>query len=161
MNTFKMSSFDNMMLKLDETLTNILGDWDIYSSTIAAAILVFFAYQVFTRSDPDTHPMLLERQAHASAVRNPGESAIYRSQSSPHGMELNTGLNVRDPGISKWARGRDGDLRDVWRRVTEGPTGDSGKPRGERGRIVTILGSENVIEHNLGMCRTQSRYTDR
>jgi hypothetical protein len=147
-----------MMLKLDETLTNILGDWDIYSTTIATTILVFFAYQVFTRRDPDAHPMLLERQAHASAVRNPGESAVYRSQSSSHGMELNTGLNVRDPGISKWARGRDGDLRDIWRRVVDGPIDDSGNSKGERGRIVTILGSENVIEHNLSKCYIQSRY---
>jgi hypothetical protein len=158
-----MSTFDNMMLKLDETLTNILGDWDIYSTSIATVILVFFAYQVFTRRDPDAHPLLLERQSHASAVRNPGESAVYRSQSSPHGMELNTGLNVRDPGISKWARGRDGDLRDIWRRVVDGPTDESGKLKGEKGRIVTILGSEHVIEHNLGMCciRPLSNYAQR
>jgi hypothetical protein len=147
-----MSAFDNMMLKLDETLTSILGDWDIYSTTIAATILIFFAYHVYTRRDPDAHPMLLERQAHASPVRNRGESAVYRSQSSPHGMELNTGLGVRDPGISKWARGRDGDLRDIWRKVVNGPTDDSGKSKGNRGRVVTILGSEKVIEHNLGMC---------
>jgi hypothetical protein len=146
-----MSTFDNMLLKLDETITSILGDWDIYSTSIAAVILVFFAYQVFTKRDPDAHPMLFERQAHASAVRNPGESAVYRSQSSPHGMELNTGLNVQDPGISKWARGRDGNLRDIWR-VVDGPTDENGKPKGERGRILTILGSEQVIEHNLGMC---------
>jgi len=151
-NTFKMLTFDNMMLKLDEALTNILGDWDIYSTSIAAAILVFFAYQVFTRRDPDAHPMLLERQAHASAVRYPGESAVYRSQSSPHGMELNTGLGVRDPGISKWARGRDGDLRDIWRRVVDGPIDESGKPKRGKGRLLTVLGSEQVIEHNLGLC---------
>src|SRR5277367_4548408 len=81
-NTVKMSTFDNMMLKLDEAITNILGDWDIYSTSIATVILVFFAYQVFTRRDPDAHPLLLERQSHVSPVRNPGESAVYRSQSS-------------------------------------------------------------------------------
>jgi hypothetical protein len=140
-----------MLLKLDEALTNVLGDWDIYSTSIAALILIFFAYQVFTRRDPDTHPMLLERQAHASAVRNLGESAVYRSQSALHGMEMNTGLNVRDPGISKWARGRDGDLRDIWRKVINGPTDENGNSKGEKGRILTILGSEHVIEHNLGM----------
>jgi hypothetical protein len=150
-NVIKMSTFDNMLLKLDETITNVLGDWDVYSTSIAALILVFFSYHVFTRRDPDTHPMLLERQAHASAVRNPGESSVYRSQSVPHGMEMNTGLNVRDPGISKWARGRDGDLRDIWRRAINGPTDENGILKGERGRILTILGSEHVVEHNLGM----------
>lgn len=148
---FKMSSFDNLLLKFDETLTSILADWDIYSTSIVAVIVVVFAYQVFTRRDPDVHPMLLERQAQRSPVRNKGESAVYRSQSSPHGMELNTGLNVRDPGINKWARGRDGDLRDIWRRAISGPTGDDGAPKAERGRIMTVLGTEQIIEHNLGM----------
>lgn len=146
-----MSLFDNTMLKIDETLTSVLGDWDIYSTSIAALLLAFFAYQVFTRQDPDTHPMLLERQAQASPVRHEGESAVYRSQSSPHGMELNSGLNVRDPGISKWARGRDGDLRDIWRRVVSGVADEAGNPKGEKGRILTVLGSEQVLEHNLGM----------
>jgi hypothetical protein len=150
-NIFKMASLDNLMLKVDEALTNILGDWDIYSTSIAAAILVFFAYQVFTRRDPDVHPMLLQRQAQGSNVRNQGESAVYRSQSSPHGMELNKGLNVRDSGSSKWARGRDGDLRDVWRRAVTGPTDDNGVSKGERGRILTVLGTEQIVEHNLGM----------
>ena len=150
-----MSSFDNLLLKLDETLTSILGDWDIYSTSIAAVIVVVFAYQVFNRRDPDVHPMLLERQAQRSPVRNKGESAVYRSQSSPHGMELNTGLNVRDPGINKWARGRDGDLRDIWRKVVSGPTGDDGAPKGERGRIMTVLGTEQIIEHNIGMSIVQ------
>ena len=95
--------------------------------------------------------MLLERQAQRSAVRNKGESAVYRSQSSPHGMEMNTGLNVRDPGIKKWARGRDGDIRDIWRRVVSGPTDDNGVLKGERGRIMTVFGTEHVVEHNLGM----------
>jgi hypothetical protein len=65
-------------------------------------------------------------------------------------MDLTTGLNIRDPGLSKWARGRDGDLRDIWRRVVHGPTDHDGKPTGDKGRILTVLGSEQVIEHNLG-----------
>lgn len=145
-----MSYFDNAMLKLDETLSRVLGEWDMYSTTIAAAIIGFFAYQIFTRRDPDTHPMLLERQAQASAVRHQGQSAVYRSPASPHGMDLNTGLNVRDPGISKWMRGRDGDLRDVWRKIANGATDAEGKSTGEKGRIMTVLGSQQIIEHNLG-----------
>lgn len=146
-----MLTFDNMMLRLDELITNILRDWDVYSTFITALILVFSVYQVFNQRDPDIHPMLLERQAHVSTVRNPGESAVYRSQSMPHGMEMNTGLNVRDPGISKWARGRDGDLRDIWKRVVGEPTDENGNLKGGEGRILTVLGSEQVIEHNLGM----------
>jgi hypothetical protein len=145
-----MASFDNLMLKLDEAITSILGDWDIYTTSIAAVIISVFAYSVFTRRDPDVHPILLERQTQGSLVRNHGESAVYRSQSSPHGMDLNTGLNVRDPGINKWARGRDGDLRDVWRRVVTGPTDDSGNTKGKRGELFTVLGTEQVLKHNLG-----------
>jgi hypothetical protein len=145
-----MSFFDNAMLKVDESLTSILGEWDIYTTTLAAGLIVFFTYTVFTRRDPDTHPMLLERQASASAVRHEGESAVYRSHSAPHGMELNSGLNVRDPGISKWMRGRDGDLRDVWRKVVNGATNSEGVSTGEQGKILTVLGSEKVVEHNLG-----------
>lgn len=145
-----MSSFDNAMLKMDEMLSSLLGDWDIYTTAIAAGLVAFFAYQVFTRRDPDTHPMLLERQAQPSPVRHEGQSAVYRSPSSPYGMELNSGLNVRDPGTSKWMRGRDGDLRDVWRKIANGATDSDGKSTGEKGRIMTVLGSEKVIEHNLG-----------
>jgi hypothetical protein len=144
-----MGFFDNMMLKLDETVTGVLGQWDIYSTCIATVIIAFFVYQVFTRRDPDIHPMLLERQAQPSPVRNVGESAVFRSHLSPHGIELNSGLNVKDPGESKWTRGRDGDLRDVWKRIVNGHADSTGKTVAERGRIMTVLGSEQVIEHDL------------
>lgn len=143
--------FDNLLLKLDEGLTHILGQWDIYSTTIAAVILVYFAYDVFSRADPDAHPMLLARQAQASPVRHEGESAVFRSHSSPHGMDLNCGLNVKDPGTSKWARGRDGDLRDIWNRAHDGKLDPEGKPTNEKGRILTVLGSEKIVEHALGL----------
>ena len=64
-------------------------------------------------------------------------------------MPLNSGLGVRDPGVSKWAKGRDGDLRDIWRRAVRGaPEGEG--PAGT-GRILTVMGREHVIEHHLGM----------
>lgn len=65
-------------------------------------------------------------------------------------MSLNVGLNVKDPGASKWSRGRDGDLRDVWRQAIRGTT-EEGKPSA-KGKILTVLGEEKVIEHKLGMC---------
>src|ERR1700733_10787110 len=120
-------AFDNMMLKLDESVTGIIGQWDIYSTAIAALLVSFVVYQLFTSRDPDAHPMLLARQTQASSVRQEGESAVFRSHSAPHGIPLNSGLNVKDPGDSKWARGRDGDLRDVWRRLVTGSLDREGK----------------------------------
>jgi len=114
--------------------------------------ITFFAYNVLTTRDPDAHPMLLARQAQASPVRQEGESAVFRSHSAPHGVPLNSGLNVKDPGDSKWTRGRDGDLRDVWSKVITGPVDHEGKPNGEPGKILTVLGTENIIDHNLGAC---------
>lgn len=146
-----MGAGDNLLLKLDETVTQTLSEWDTYTTTLAAIIIAIFAYQVFTRTDPDAHPMLLARQAQASPVRQQGESAVYRSHGSPHGMDLNSGLNVKDAGASKWARGRNGDLRDVWRRAVNGPLDADGKVSGERGRLLTVLGTEKVIEHDMGM----------
>ncbi|KAF4628052.1 hypothetical protein G7Y89_g10100 [Cudoniella acicularis] len=139
---------DNLMLQLDETVTGILGQWDIYTTLIFVGIVTFFVWQVISFRDPDAHPMLLARQAQASPVRNDGQSAVFRSHSSPHGMPLNSGLNVKDPGDSKWSRGRDGDLRDIWRKVVTGGLDQEGKETGEKSRLLTILGSEQVIEHD-------------
>lgn len=141
---------DNYLLILDETLTSILGDWDIYSTTIATVVLVLFAWRIFTSRDPDTHPMLLARQAQPSSIRQQHESPIYRSQSAPHGMDLNSGLNIKDEGVSKWARGRSGDLRDVWRKIVAGAADKDGNPTGEIARIMTVTGSD-ITEHHLGM----------
>ena len=138
------------MLKLDEFVTGILGEWDILTTLILGSIISFFIYNVVSTRDPDAHPMLLARQAQTSPVRQEGESAVFRSQSAPHGMPLNSGLNVKDPGDSKWSRGRDGDMRDIWRRVMSGKLDRESKETGEKGKLLTILGSEKVIEHNLG-----------
>jgi hypothetical protein len=106
------------------------------------------SYQVFTRRDPDMHPILLARQSRASPVRQQGESPVYRSLSAPHGMALNPGLNFKSPGAPKWSRGRDGDLRDIWRQVVQ-PFEENG-PVGKV-KICTVLGSESVVEHDTGM----------
>ncbi|RFU33475.1 hypothetical protein B7463_g2848, partial [Scytalidium lignicola] len=140
---------DNLLLKLDETVTGLFADWDLFTTCLASTLVGFIFYQIFTSRDPDSHPMLLARQAQASSVRQEGESAVFRSPSVPHGMPLNTGLNVKDPGTSKWSRGRDGDLRDIWRKVVAGPTYHEGNTKNERGSIFTVLGSDQIIEHNL------------
>lgn len=148
--TGKMVTFDNMLLATDELVTRIFSDWDVYSTGLVAGLIIFVTVLTVWGRDPDTHPMLLSRQAQPSPVRNPGESSVYRSHSSPHGMELNTGLNVKDPGQNKWSRGRNGDLRDVWRKAVRGRTDPEGNPTGEKGRIVTIVGTEQTVDHDLG-----------
>ncbi|KAL2018320.1 hypothetical protein VTK56DRAFT_923 [Thermocarpiscus australiensis] len=143
-----MGSFDNLLLALDEGITGLFGQWNLWSSLLVTLLAGFLTYQIATRQEPDTHPLLLARQAQASPVRQPGKSPVYRSQAAPHGMPLNAGLNVKDPGAPKWSRGRDGDLRDVWRQAIAGVQED-GPTKGATGRILTVLGTEQVVEHRL------------
>lgn len=129
---------------LDNGITELVGSWNVYSTVLVTVLVGVVSYRALSMREADIHPMLLARQAVASPVRHEGESAVYRSQAAPHSMPLNSGLMVKDPGMSKWSRGRNGDLRDVWRRVADG--GDEGA----KGKILTVLGSENVVEHKLG-----------
>lgn len=141
--------FENAMWQLDQGVTGLVYQWNGWSTAIVTTLVMVLTYAMYSRTDPDTHPFLLARQAQASPVRQPAESSVYRSHSAPHGMPLNTGLNVKDPGASKWSRGRDGDIRDVWRQTVTG-TSEPGKPVG-KGKILTVLGGEKVIEHSHGM----------
>ncbi|KAF6836144.1 AMP-dependent synthetase ligase [Colletotrichum plurivorum] len=144
-----MGFFDNLMLQLDEGVSGLFGQWNNYTTGLVTLLVAIVTYRIMSSQDPDTHPMLLARQAQGSPVRQPGESPVYRSHSAPHGMPLNTGLNVKDPGASKWSRGRNGDLRDIWRKAANGPSAEDGNVSGGKGRLLTVLGSENVIEHKL------------
>jgi len=127
------------LTKLDESLSALGGQWNGYSTSIATAFVLMLTYSVMARVEPEIHPMLLARQATASAVRQEGQSPVYRANSAPHGYPLNSGLNVKAAGASKWAAGRDGDLRDIWRSAVSGNTG----------AIFTVLGREKVLEHKL------------
>ncbi|KAF6845167.1 AMP-dependent synthetase ligase [Colletotrichum musicola] len=144
-----MGFFDNLMLQLDEGVSGLFGQWNNYTTGLVTLLVAIVTYRIMSSQDPDTHPMLLARQAQGSPVRQPGESPVYRSHSAPHGMPLNNGLNVKDPGASKWSRGRNGDLRDIWRKAANGPSAEDGNVSGGKGRLLTVLGSENVIEHKL------------
>ncbi|WYZ38842.1 hypothetical protein EsH8_III_000756 [Colletotrichum jinshuiense] len=141
--------FDNVMHRLDEGVSGLFGQWNAYTTALVTLLVVIVSYRIVSSQDPDTHPMLLARQAQGSPVRQEGESPVYRSHSAPHGMPLNSGLNVKDPGASKWSRGRNGDLRDIWRRAATGGSDEDGKPVAGKGRLLTVLGSENVVEHQL------------
>ncbi|KAI1497558.1 hypothetical protein F5X99DRAFT_396458 [Biscogniauxia marginata] len=140
-------SAGSILSQLDEGLSSLLGQWNSYSTAIVTVLVLILTYSIMTRVEPEIHPMLLARQGSGSSVRQEGESPIHRGNSAPHSLPLNSGLNVKDAGASKWAPGRDGDLRDVWRRVVSGTPPADG-PQG-KGRIFTVLGSEKVIEHNI------------
>ncbi|KAJ4148054.1 hypothetical protein LMH87_002542 [Akanthomyces muscarius] len=133
----------NILETLDAGLTGLFGQWNGYSTGLVTVLVAILGYRILHATDPDVHPILLARQSTPSNVRNEGESAVYRSPLAPHGMPLNSGLNVKLAGASKWSRGRDGDLRDIWRKVVQG--GDAGA----KGKLLTVHGSQNVEEHNL------------
>lgn len=137
-----LSSMANAIEKLDNQLSLLLADWGGFTTFLAIAIVAFVAYPIIYPNEPDTHPLLLARQSSVNPVRNKNESALYRSPEVPHGYPLKTGLNVKDEGAPRWNGGKDGDIRDVWRVARRG--GENG----EKGRIVTVLGKEEVIEHD-------------
>lgn len=145
----------NLIEQLDKQLAELFQGWNTTSTLLTLAILGFLAYVIVSSEEPDTHPMLLQRQATASLVRHPGESAIYRSPDTPHGYPLRTGLNVKPAGAPAYAGGKDGDLRDIWRRVTgeipieKGFGASAPVATVEQGKILTVLGKEEVIEHSI------------
>lgn len=141
--------FDNAMHSIDQGVAALFTQWNGYTTLMLTLFLGFLTYTVAAQREPDTHPMLLARQADASRVRQQGESPVYRSQGAPHGMPLNAGLNVKEPGASRWAAGRNGDLRDIWRQAIAGVQEDN-KYKGGKGRIYTVYGSENVIVDKMG-----------
>ncbi|KAI0490474.1 hypothetical protein F4859DRAFT_9013 [Xylaria cf. heliscus] len=140
-------SFSGFLAQLDDGLSSLVGQWNAYSTAVVTLLVLLTTYSITSRVEPEIHPMLLARQGHGSPVRQQGESPIYRSNAAPHSMPLNSGLNVKEPGASKWAQGRDGDLRDIWRKAVSGLSeGDGVKGKG---RFLTVLGTEKVLEHKL------------
>lgn len=129
---------------LDAQIAALLADWSALTTFIALALVGFITYPILFPNEPDTHPLLLARQSSPAPVRNKNESALYRSPEVPHGYPLKTGLGVKEPGAPRWASGKDGDLRDVWREVQRGGQGDVAK-----GKILTVLGREEVVEHSV------------
>lgn len=139
----------NWVEQLDSQIASVLSDWNIVSTILSVLILSLIVVPLIFPDEPDTHPLLLARQASAGAIRNRNESAAYRSPEVPHGYPLRSGLNVKDEGAPRWASGKDGDLRDVWREVTRaGTTGPDGKPI-PKGLIMTVHGKEEIIEHEI------------
>ncbi|KAL9610412.1 MAG: hypothetical protein Q9204_009081, partial [Flavoplaca sp. TL-2023a] len=144
-----MAEGSSLLQQLDAGLEQLFAGWNIYTTLLTVALVTYLVYPIFFTQDPDTHPLLLARQSSPSYVRQPGESAVFRSLETPLSYPLKSGLNVRDPGAPRWSAGKDGDLRDVWRKAARGPVDDEGKSNGEPGKIYTVLGKEGVTEHNL------------
>ncbi|OCK84455.1 acetyl-CoA synthetase-like protein [Lepidopterella palustris CBS 459.81] len=140
----------SILEQVDAKVAEILSGWNIYSSILTVGILGFVGWVIFDTKDEDTHPLLLARQAVASYVRQPGESAIFRSPEKPHGYPLRTGLEVKPPGAPAYTAGKDGDLRDVWRRVAGEIPLDKNSPAGQTGKIMTVFGREDIAEHDIG-----------
>ncbi len=140
----------SILQQLDSQLERILADWNIYTTLIALILALYLVSPLYLYTEPDVHPLLLARQSSASYVRQPKESAIFRSSALPHGYPLQSGLNVKDAGQPKWTSGRDGDLRDVWKRAVSGPVDADGKSTGEEaGKVITTYGKEGVIEYDF------------
>ena len=144
-----MAAEESWLTQLDAFTSDLLSGWNIYTSIFAVLLLAFVAYPLLTGQDPDTHVFLLARQASTSPVRRSGETSVYRSIEIPYGYPLRAGLGVKDPGTPKWSSGRNGDLRDIWRQAVRGPVKEDGTSAGEKGKIITVLGREKVLEHRL------------
>jgi hypothetical protein len=72
------------------------------------------------------------------SVRNPKESAIYRSLQTPPGYPLVSGFQL--PSTQKYSS-RSGDIRDIWKLAIE-----KGK-----GKLLTVKGA-NVKEDDIRKC---------
>jgi acyl-CoA synthetase (AMP-forming)/AMP-acid ligase II len=57
---------------------------------------------------------------------------------------------VKPPGAPAYTAGKDGDLRDIWRRVTGEIPLDKNASARRSGKILTIFGKEDITEHSIG-----------
>jgi len=135
--------------RLDAQLDQLLAGWNIYTTLVALVLVTFVVYPIFFSQEPDTHPLLLSRQANVSPIRQPGESATHRSLETPIGYPLKAGLDIKEQGASRWSSGKNGDMRDIWRRAVRGPQNENGESTSPTGKILTVYGSEEVEAHDL------------
>lgn len=105
----------------------IAANWTATSTFLCLAIALLLIYPLVTYSEPDTHPFFLAHQSTASPVRQPGESAVYRSNELLPDSPLRSG-------------GPDVDLTSIWTRVAET----------QSARILTVYGRQKVVDHNIG-----------
>ena len=135
-----------LIQRLDGWLESLTSNWNIYTTVLCVVIAGYSIYPLIFSTEADTHYFLLARQSSASRVRQAGETSVYRCPEIPHGYPLKSGLSVKDAGAPKWSMGRDGDLRDVWRRALAGQLDEHGKPKVQPGKVFTLLGKEEALE---------------
>lgn len=140
---------DYLLTEVDRLVTSTLSEWDRLSTALFILSISSVVYFTIYTREPDIHPLFLQRQTQASPIRQEGESAIFRSHSAPHGTALCSGLNIRNPGESKWTYGKDGDLRDIWKKAKNGAQDRLGNELGKIGRLFTLQGTSEVIEHDF------------
>ena len=131
-----------VLQSIDRQIDVFFSGWNVASTVLAVVSIIVLFYPVFFGAQADVHPFILARQAHASPVRKPGESAIYRAPETPNGFPLRSGLNVKDEGAPAWAPGKDGDLRHVWREATK-------SKNGQTARVLSIKGKDKPVQHEL------------
>lgn len=56
---------------------------------------------------------------------------------------------MKPPGAPAYSYGRDGDLRDVWRRVVGEIPLDKNTPAGQPSKILTVFGKEDITDHSI------------
>ncbi|KAI9885160.1 MAG: hypothetical protein M1823_003047 [Watsoniomyces obsoletus] len=143
-----MSFLNSVVEKIDLYIANIFSGWTGVTTAITLSLGAYVAYNLWTWEEPDTHPLILARQCSAAPIRSEGESAVYRSLETPHGHPLRSGLGIKDEKAPRWGNGRDGDLRDIWRTAVAGVRGQDGQPTGQKGKIFTVRGKEEIVEHD-------------
>ncbi|PVI04339.1 hypothetical protein DM02DRAFT_611596 [Periconia macrospinosa] len=134
--------------QIDGLIAELLAGSNVYTYGLVAAIVGWIGWTIFDIQDADTHPLLLARQAQASYVRQPRESAIFRSPETPHGYALRTGLGVKPAGAPMYTAGRDGDLRDIWRRVTGEIPLERGQSSSGTAKIMSVFGKD-ITDHSI------------
>lgn len=142
-------STEGTVSRIDAAIASFFSTGNAFTVILAGCLVIALLWPILMGKDPDIHPFLLARQAQASPVRQPGESAIYRANEVHYGYPLRKGLGVKDPGAPAWSPGRDGDLRDIWRKAAEGANDEKASSTRHKGKFLTILGRERVTEQSV------------
>ncbi|TGZ77156.1 hypothetical protein EX30DRAFT_323949 [Ascodesmis nigricans] len=114
---------------------------DALSYTLIALLIAVLVIPAVLSRDPDVHPFVLHRQSAISPVRNPKESAVYRSTDTPFGYPLVSGLGL--PAAQKYAS-RTGDIRDIWKLAIEH---GKGKMQSVKGKEVVDFSIADLTKH--------------
>ncbi|KKA27735.1 hypothetical protein TD95_001295, partial [Thielaviopsis punctulata] len=137
------ASFTTQVIdQLKEWVQDAFDQWSLTSSLLTIFLFGLLLAGTIWAYESELHPMQLARQSMRSEMRHPGQSAIYRAAAQGFNG-LVKGLNVVEDGAPKFSHGRDGDLRDVWRKFAKG------NDKGEKSVITTVLGLEKKVTHDV------------